>query len=90
MKRLIKEVCSRPDGKSFLHVIRTSTYASSAEHIKNLADRAFHDSAGDATYEDVDVVLYAGRHYAGTFGVEFHLQRKLEGYADIKELEYKK
>ena len=42
---------------------------------------------------DIRVVQYGGRHYAGTFGIEFDLPEDTqlpEGYESINQLEVRK
>lgn len=75
---IIKECCPRRnDPETFIYIIRTNTYASTLDHVRGLAQKAFADfntfERGVETLSDksFEIVLYGGKFYAGTIGIEF-------------------
>ncbi len=71
-------------------VIRTNTYGSTLSFLQKLFDEAKKDFP-HITPEMADIKLYGGRHYKGTFGIEFNLDVgvKIPGtYESITKLEY--
>lgn len=71
-------------------IIRTNTYARTLSHINNLVSKAKKDfpSLSD---EDIMIIVYAGRHYKGTYGIEFTASTikdyKHKDYVPTKSLE---
>ena len=83
--RIIKEYC--PEAK--LCVIRTDTYAHSYDFIQQLFECAKRDFP-ELDPKQVEVVEFAGRRYARTYGIEFSVGDKPipSEYEEIRQLEY--
>jgi hypothetical protein len=68
-------------------VLRTNTYCNAVAYIQHLFNEAKKDFPTlDA--EKVRTVIFGGRHYKGTMGIEFDtMLEKPEAYEEIAELE---
>ena len=66
----IKEQFKNKTSGSITCVIRTDTYGSSLEFFIDLYNVAKEDFP-KLSEKDVQIVQYGGRHYRGTFGIEF-------------------
>lgn len=81
---IIKEYC--PTSKHC--VIRTNTYGHSLALMQKLFEIARQDFP-ELDAEQVQVVQFAGRHYAKTYGIEFKAETNIpKGYDEIAQLEY--
>lgn len=81
--RIIKETTGR------ICVVRSNCYGSSIRFLGELAAAAKEDFPA-LEDEDLEVKLYGGSRYKGTFGVEFRLPEGAEApesYARTRELE---
>ena len=67
--------------------IRTNCYAKSVGHIAILFREAEKVNLA-LLMGDVNIAHYAGRHYKGTYGIEFKVSEKPEGYREISEPQY--
>lgn len=83
--KIIKEQ-SEYNGKL---VIRTNCYGSSFEFISGLVQEAKKDFP-ELEDKDIEIVKFAGQHYARTFGIEFYVKTTEipEEYSKIPNLEY--
>jgi endonuclease III-like uncharacterized protein len=71
-------------------VVRSNTYGSNLAHLQELFDEVKKDFP-HITPETADIKHYGGRHYKGTYGIEFNIDIEVkvpEGYKDISEVEY--
>ena len=86
MAKIIKEYCVDPCVT--VCVLRTDTYANGVDHILRLFREAQRDFP-DLTASDAKVVMYAGKRYAKTFGIEFEVHDTIpENYIRIEQLEF--
>lgn len=72
-------------------VIRTNTYGSNFAHFQKLFNEVKKDFP-HITPEIADIFHYGGRHYKGTYGIEFNIDIAIkvpDGYKDIHGVEYK-
>jgi hypothetical protein len=68
-------------------VIRTNCYGHSLEIINKLVAEARKDFPG-LSDDEIEIVQFAGRHYARTYGIEFNSSKYYpEGYSSISQLE---
>jgi len=91
---IIKEVWKdrRPEFKKDRIIIRTLCYGSSIGYINQLVEQAKKDFRG-VDVDSIEIVQYGGRHYAGTYGIEFDVEPDtfmLIGYREVPTTEYKK
>mgnify|MGYP001585527110 CR=1 FL=1 len=71
-------------------IIRTNTYGSNFAHFKMLFDEVKKDFPF-ITPEKADIKHYGGRHYKGTYGIEFNIDSEVkvpDAYKPIHEVEY--
>lgn len=95
---IIKECYpGRNDDDTFLYIIRTNTYINTLAHVRELAQKAFADfntfERGIATLSDknFEIVLYGGKFYAGTIGIEFIVRgHRHEDYVLIDQPEIRR
>lgn len=87
---IIKEYCqSQNDSSPPICVVRTRTYADTLHYFDELFAVAKSDFPG-LRREDCVIVHYGGRHYKGTYGIEFRWSGEIpESYQKIEHLEYK-
>ena len=86
---IIKERCRRTRKSPVVRcVVRTDTYAKTLQHFLNLLAEARKDFP-DLSAREVEVVHYGGRHYRGTFGIEFSAKKDEvpRSYGIIRNLE---
>jgi hypothetical protein len=84
--KFIKEYCKAANRA----VIRTQTYTHSWGYFFNLVKEAKKDFPG-LTTDKIEIVHYGGRHYKGTYGIEFVLNKKIpisKEYTQISNLEF--
>ncbi len=87
---LIKEKNIHKKYKTIRIIIRTNCYISTFSHflmLKSVLDTDFPN-----TNIDPEVIQYDGRHYKGTFGLEFTLTQGSsvpQEYEEIGQVEYK-
>lgn len=81
---IIKEF--RPPTKNYTArcVIRTNTYAGTLGHLNKLFTVAKEDFPR-LDMEDVEVIFYAGRRYARTYGIEFWAEADDKIPSDYRE-----
>ena len=90
---IIKEVWKdrRPEFKKDHIILRSMYYGSRFGHINKFIEEAKKDFPG-IDVDSIEIVQYGGRHYKGTFGVEFTIapdSHPLEGYREVPTTEYK-
>jgi len=81
--QIFKEYCKA----SKRCVIRTNAHAHSFGYFKMLVVEAKKD-VPDVNEDEIEIVLFGGRHYKHTFGIEFECVAKPDGYEEIDKLEY--
>lgn len=88
---IIKEHRPRGGSTESRCIIRTDTYSSTIAFFMRLFEEAQRDFPG-LDPKEVEVVHYAGRRYAGTFGVEFVAltSNVPASYQEIAEVELKR
>ncbi len=92
--QIIKEVWKdrRPEFSKDRIIIRSNCYGSSIGYINKLVDEAKKDFKG-IDVDSINIVHYGGRHYAGTFGIEFDVPPDtfmLIGYSEVSNTELTK
>lgn len=73
-------------------ILRSLYYGSSVGHINKFIEEAKKDFPG-IDVDKIEIIQYGGRHYAGTFGIEFQVKpdsNPLEGYREVSTTELKK
>ena len=71
-------------------IVRSNTYGSNMEHFQQLYDAAKVDFP-HLTPKIADIKHYGGRHYKGTYGIEFNVDAEIAvpvNYKEISEVEY--
>jgi len=90
---IIKEAFKTTVGKTpaFRYIIRTNTYGHSVAYFKKLDREIYRDfGVRRPAEEDLEIVQYGGRHYSGTFGIEFTVAgSRNENYAEVSGPELK-
>jgi hypothetical protein len=81
--KIIKEYCEEVKKC----VIRTNCYGHSFKIIKELVFEARKDFP-KLLDDNIEIVQFAGRHYARTYGIEFSVENAPEDYNRINQLEY--
>lgn len=87
---IIKEVCKGKNGTITRVVLRTTYYNRTLANIENLFAEAKTDFP-KLESKDVDVMVYQGMYYKGTYGIEFNAEIETvpEDYSEIHQLEYR-
>ncbi len=69
-------------------IVRTNSYGSSFGFFQRLFDEVKKDFP-HITPDNADIKHYAGRHYKGTYGIEFNVFGALpESYKEVSSMEY--
>jgi hypothetical protein len=85
--KIIKEYVRQDREGWFLVILRTGTYGHSLAYFLGLAEQAAVDFPG-ITLGDVSITHYGGRHYTGTFGIEFPTMTKPgPEYTELQQVE---
>lgn len=88
MIEIIKEYVKQTHGQ-FHCILRSRTYTSSLDYFLMLFKEATKDFK-DLRESQVEVIQYGGRHYKGTFGIEFKSTEKPpKEYEKRKAVEFK-
>ncbi len=88
---IIKEVCITPEKSTTVIIIRSDCYCSSYEHVEMLRDELRKDFDSPIQNSSIKIVIYGGRRYKGTLGIEAtlpHLREIPDKYIRVKSLEY--